>query len=275
MTPAAPWHPGDEVLQAYVDGTLPGVPAGSVEAHLMACSDCRATLREGVDPDRLVRLRQQLDDRLDGFERPWLERFLIRVGLDEADTRALLAAPSLRRAWWLAVLAAAALGIVVARDAQNPDGYFLVFAPLLPLVATAAAYAPVLDPAFALVAATPYRTMRLLLARSLAVGSTSLLGVTAAALALPAHDVAAVGWLLPTIALTLLVLSLAPRFGTGPAATGVAFGWVLAAASLHHRGMDMTWMSDTASQLAAALLATIALAVLAHQWNRLDVRGTA
>ena len=275
MTPAAPWHPSEEVLQAYVDGTLPGVPAGSVEAHVMACADCRSTLREGVDPDRLVRLRQQLDDRLDGFERPRLERFLIRAGLDEADARALLAAPSLRRAWWLAVLAAALLGIVVARDAQNPDGYFLVFAPLLPLAATAAAYAPVLDPAFALVAATPYRTMRLLLARSLAVGSTSMLGVAAAALALPDHDVTAVVWLLPTIALTLLVLSLAPRVGTGPAAGGVATGWVIAAASLHRRGVDMTWMADTVSQVAAGALAAIALAVLAHQWNRLDVRGTA
>ncbi|MDP9182064.1 MAG: zf-HC2 domain-containing protein, partial [Actinomycetota bacterium] len=183
MTPPPAWHPGEELLQSYVDGGLPGLSASSVEAHLLACGTCRTQLTEAVEPTRLIRLRLDIDDRIDAAQRPWSERLLVRCGLDEADARALLAAPSLRWAWWLAVAAAVALGLIVAGDTHDPDALFLVVAPIVPLAATAAAYAPALDPAFSLVAATPYRTMRLLLARSIAVGATAMVGVAGAALA--------------------------------------------------------------------------------------------
>lgn len=274
-TPPAAWHPGEEVLQDYVDGALAGLSAGSVEAHLLACRACRAQLRDAVPAPRLLRVKATLDDRLDATTRPRLERLLIRAGVHESDTRALLAAPNLRLAWWLAVVAAAALGLLVAGDAQRPESVFLVLAPLLPLAATAVAYAPALDPAFDLVSATPYRTVRLLLARSLAVGATSVLAVGLAALALPARDLTAVMWLLPASALTLVVLVLAPRLGTGLAVAAVSAGWVTLVASLERRGLDVTWLEGAAAQGISAAMTVAALAALMHQWARLDGGGRA
>lgn len=274
MTPPDAWHPGEDLLQAYVDGGLPGLSAGSVEAHLLACGTCRAQVGAGVQPDRLTRVRLELDDRLDLLQRPWSERLLIRCGLLEADARALLAAPSLRWAWWLAVAAAAVLGLLVAGDTRDPDAVFLVLAPVVPLAATAAAYAPALDPAFGLVAATPYRTIRLLLARSLAVGATAMVGVAAAALALPARDLTAVVWLLPALALTLLVLAAAPRVGTGMAAGTVGVGWLVLVAGLERQGVHVGWIADGGTQLGAAAVALGALVALAHQASITDRKAT-
>lgn len=275
MTPPTPWHPGAGLLQAYVDGGLPGLSAGSVEAHLLACASCRALVADGVRADRLATVKQALDDRLDKAGRSRLERLLVRLGVDEGDARALLAAPSLRRAWWLAVLASAALGLLALGDAKDPTALFLVLAPLVPLATTAAAYAPALDPAFALVAATPYRTTRLLLARSLAVGATALAGIALAALAVPERDLARVVWLLPSVALTLLVLSLAPRMGTAAAAWSVGTAWVVLVGALERRGVEVGWIAEAGAQAGWAVLAAVALAAAVHQWNGLDTRGTA
>jgi hypothetical protein len=275
MTPPAVWHPGEDLLQSYVDGGLPGLSAGSVEAHLLGCPTCRAHVADGVEPARLVRVRHALDDRLDELERPWTERVLVLLGVDEGDARALLAAPSMRRAWWLAVLASLGLGLLALGTSSDPTAVFLVLAPLVPVTTTAVAYAPALDPALSLVAATPYRTMRLLLARSLAVGTTALVGVALAALAIPERDLSRVVWLLPAVALTLLVLSLAPRLGTAPAAWSVGSAWILLVGVLERRGVEVGWIADTAAQLAWAALAAVALAAVVHQWHRLETRGTA
>jgi len=275
VTPAAGWHPDEPALQDYVDGHLTGLSAGSVEAHVLGCPRCRAALRTAVPASRLDRTRDLLEDRLDQAARPRPERGLARLGVDEADARALLAAPSLRLAWTLAVVAAALLGLLLAEAATRPDAVFLLVAPLLPLATTAVAFAPALDPAFAIVAATPYRTVRLLLARSLAVGLTSVVAVALAALALPDRDVTAVVWLLPAAALTLLVLVLAPQLGTAPAAAGVAAAWVALNGVLERRGLGMDWVEGAAAQGISAVLAAAALAALVHQWAGLDRGGRA
>lgn len=274
MTPAAAWHPAEEVLQDYVDGRLAGLSAGSVEAHVLRCATCRAGLREGVPAERLARTREALEDRLDLAERPRLERLLLRLGADEADARALHAAPSLRVAWWLAVAGAIALALLASGSTQRSDAVFLLLAPLLPLATTALAYAPALDPAFALVAATPYRSARMLLARSLAVGGTSLVAVTLVAVLLPQRDLTAAGWLLPASALTLLVLALAPRLGVGAAAGVVGGAWVALVAGLQHEGVAVGWVQEAAAQGTAGAITAAALAVVVHQWSRLD-RGSA
>lgn len=270
VTPAAGWHPEETALQDYVDGRLPGLSAGSVEAHLMSCPACRHAVRDAVPVPRLTALRDRLDDRLDVVHRPRLERLLTWLGVAEVDARALLAAPNLRRAWWLAVVAAAVLALLVAGSAEHPDAVFLVLAPLLPLSATALAYAPGLDPAFALVSATPYRTARLLLARSLAVGSASMLLVAAVALALPAQRVTAVGWLLPATALTLVVLALAPRLGAAASGAAVGTAWLVLVGLLERRGADLDWVTEAAAQGIWALVAALSLLAVRQQWARLE-----
>jgi hypothetical protein len=275
MTPPTTWHPNEPQLQSYVDGGLPGLSAASVEAHLLACSACRAIVSGGVDGKRLVAVKASLDDRLDVAERPWLERLLTWARLDEADARALLAAPNLRRAWALAVLGAALLGVVVAVNAKDANELFYLLAPLVPLAATALAYAPSLDAALAIVASTPYSPARLLLARSLAVGVTAIVGVAVASLFLPGSQAGQLVWFLPAVALTALVLALAPRLGTGVATSGVGLGWVIALSGLRQRGIDVDWVAAAGTQSVAAVVTLVAVLVVVREWRGLDLRGLA
>ena len=271
MTPPDPWHPEEAALQAYVDGG----PSASVEAHLLACVVCRHRVAAGVPEARLSSVRQGLDDRLDALQRTRLERWLMHLGLPEADVRALLAAPAVRAAWCLAVLAAIGLAVMNLRNGRDPDAVFLLLAPLLPLATTALAYAPGLDPALPHIVATPYSTVRLLLARSLAVGVTALLGTGGAALALPDRDVASVAWLLPAVALTLVTLALSPHLGALSASSVVGAVWVSFVVLLHREGTDVVEILSGAGQLVATVLAIAALAVLVQQQKRFDGGGTA
>ncbi len=274
MTPPDPWHPEETVLQAYVEGG-PSTMLASVEAHLLACVACRHRVADAVPEARLSSVREGLDDRLDALQRPRLERWLVRLHLNEADVRALLAAPTLRAAWCLAVLAAVGLAVLNLREARDPDALFLLLAPLLPVVTTALAYAPGLDPALPHIVATPYSTTRLLLARSLAVGVTALVGTGGAALALPDWDVASVAWLLPALALTLLTLALSPRLGALSASSVVGAVWVSFVVLLHREGRDVVAVLSGGGQLGATVLAIAALAVLVQQQKRFDGGGTA
>jgi hypothetical protein len=274
-TPAAAWHPEEDQLQRYVDGGLPGLSAASVEAHLLSCSPCRELVSGGVDRARLDHVHAVIDDRLDQLERPWLERLLLRLRVDELDARALLAAPSLRRAWLLAVLGATVLGVLVAEADHDPDQVFLLLAPVLPVVVTALAYAPALDAAFTLVVATPYSLARLLLARSLAVGVPALVAVAAASLALPGGDTTALVWLLPALALTAAVLVAAPRVGTGVATAAAVAGWVFLVAGLRERGVDVGWVATSGTQAVAGLVALVAALQLVRQWRGIDLEGLA
>lgn len=274
MTPPITWHPPEEQLQSYVDAGLPGLSAASVEAHLLCCDSCRTRVAGAVEQGRLIEVKGVLDGRLDQRMRPWPERLLLWLRVDEIDARALLAAPSLRRAWWLAVVGAAVLALVVAGNDTSPDALYLVLAPLVPLVATGAAYAPSLDEAFALVTATPYSMTRLIVARSVAVGMTAVTAVLIASVALPSWDAAAVAWLLPAVALTLLVLVLSARLGAELSTAGVSAGWLTVVGVLERGSVDSGWITAVGTQAAAAVVVGAGVVVLARQWSGIGVGGT-
>ncbi len=273
MTPAAPWHPGADELQDYADGRPAPLWDASVEAHLQACARCRLAVRDAVPAARLTAVLDAVEDRIDELDRPLLERFLCRIGVAEVDARALLAAPSLRFAWWGAVVASVLLALLVAEQADAARPLFLLLAPLLPAMSTATAYASALDSATAIVTATPYHRSRLLLARSLAVGITATLGACLAGLALPNRDVTVVLWLLPALALTLGVLALSHWVGIGLATGAVGGGWFSIVVLLHERGNDPLATFDRTGQLVSAVCAAIALTVVVTRWRRLDEGG--
>lgn len=274
MTPAHPWHPATDELQAYADGRPAPLWDASVEAHLLSCKDCRLVLRGAVPASRLSVVLDRVEDRLDEWGRPWIERLLCRLGMGESDARALLAAPSLRFAWWGAVASAAILAVLVAEQAGDARKVFLLLAPLLPAVSTAAAYATALDPAMPIVAATPYRASRMLLLRSLAVAATSTVGACLAALTVPDRGLTAVVWLLPAVAMTLLVLALSHWWGTGWAAVAVGAAWVSVVAVLNENGRDPLATFGGTGQLVSAGLAAVALVIVVTRWQRLDEGGT-
>jgi hypothetical protein len=274
MTPLTPWHPPESVLQGYVDGHPTALSGASVEAHLVACSQCRTAVRDAVPTDRLIRVRAGLEDRVDALGRPAFERLLVWLGLQEVDVRVLLATPALRAAWWMAVVAATGLGVLNLRNGRDPEALFLLLAPLVPVCTTALAYAPGLDSAFWHVAATPYSTTRMLLARSLAVGATALLGTACAALVLPDRDMTSVAWLMPAVAMTLTALALCPRFGAVTASSVVGAAWVSFVVLLRREGVDVRGVFGVTGQLVVGAVALVALAVLVDQQKRLDGGGT-
>ncbi|MBK5306305.1 MAG: hypothetical protein JJD92_06405 [Frankiaceae bacterium] len=273
MTHATRWHPAQQELQSYADAACGALVAASVEQHLLTCTTCRAHVALGVQRDRLETVAQLLDDRLDHLERPWAERLLRRLGVAEVDARVLLSAPSVRIAWGVAVAAAALLALLVA--GQDADGrtVFLLLAPLLPAGATAVAYAPQLDPALAIVSASPYRASRLVLIRSLAVGITAAISVGLASFVVPGWGSAAAAWLLPALALTLAVLALSPWLGTGNAAALVGGAWSVLVLGLERSGSDPLLTYSASGQLISAAVAALALAAVVGRWQRLDDGG--
>lgn len=270
MNPRPVWHPDAASLQAYVDDDASLPLAASVEAHLLSCRPCRSALAPAVTPVRLALVWDSLEDRLDLVDRSWEERLLRRLGVAEVDARVLLAAPTMRRAWWLAVTLALAVAVLAAWRDPASDDAVLLLAPLLPVVATGAAYLPRLDPALSLTAATPYPAMRLLLLRSGAVATASTLLAVLACAALPIGLAEALVWLLPAVALTAGVLALSSWVDGGVAAAACSAGWLVAVWTAGHRTLDPLAVYDAGGQLASAALLGAAVVVLFRHRHRLD-----
>lgn len=270
MTPPERWHPRPAVLTDYAAGSSGLAVATSIEAHIVQCAQCRGALAVTIDPARIETVRTSLDDRLDRAERPRLERLLLRLGVGEADCRVLLAAPSMRRSWWLAVLLA--LGLAVLVIVQDPGGAAtpLLLAPLLPVLATATSFAPRWDSALALVAATPYPAIRLLLLRSAAVAAVSTGMAFAVAVALPVPLRDAVAWLLPAVALTTAVVALSTWFPVDVAAAACCAGWLTVVWATTFGQRDSLAVYGATGQTGSAALLAFAAAALVHHRNRLD-----
>ncbi len=235
------------LVAAYADGGLRGAQAWSVEAHLPGCAACRAVLASPAQAARLARNKAVVLTRT-GLPQPGLAgRALARCGVPRHLLVLLSATPSLRRSWLAGVTLVLAAALGAARLAQAVAGSgaagggaaaqgplawslmpFLVLAPLLTLVAVAAAFSARLDPAGELAVAAPVSKAWLLLVRSVAVTSTTLVPTVLAALALPGPwwlPVTALGW---SLALSTVALAAATVAGPvrGAAAAGAA--WLLA-----------------------------------------------
>lgn len=270
MIPRLDWHPDEGMLQSYVDGVVGPVLATSVETHVLACASCRGVLVPAVEPIRLHRIRAAVEDRLDADARPWPERLLRRLGVAEVDARVLLAAPVLRRSWWLAVLLALGVAVLAAVQGAERGAVLLVLAPLLPVLTTAASYAPRLDPTLSLTAATPYPAMRLLLLRSGSVALAATVLAGAASLTLPGPAQETLGWLLPAVGLTAATLALSTWVDATTSAAACCAGWLIAVWVAAHPLRDPLAIYQLPGQLASAVLLVLAVAVLVQHRHRLD-----
>lgn len=268
--PRPDWHPDECMLQSYADGAAGSLLAASVETHVLSCGSCRTALVPAVEPARLQAIRAGIEDRLDAGARPRSERLLRRLGVAEVDARVLLAAPVLRRSWWLAVALALGLAVLAAAQEAERGSVLLVLAPLLPVLATAASYAPRLDPTLSLTAATPYPAMRLLLLRSgsVALAATVLAGT--ASLALPGPAEQTLQWLLPAVGLTAATLALSTWVDATTAAAACCAGWLTAVWMAARPLRDPLAIYDTPGQLGGAALLVLAVAVLIGHRHRLD-----
>jgi Putative zinc-finger len=250
------WHLDQKLVHRYADGETNGVLAASVEAHLVACGDCRRLLAPAVDPRRLDAVWIEIADTVDTPRSGPLERLLHLSGVRPDTARLLAATPSLRIPWLAAVAGVFAFAALAAGLAPQGRLLFLTVAPLAPVAGVALAFGRAGDPTYEIGVATPYSGFRLLMVRTVAVLATTIGVALTAALLIAGPGRLAVIWLLPALALTTTTLALAERVEPVHAATAVGVIWLAAAVA--------TWLVR-AEQLAlfgpAAQLTFLALAL--------------
>jgi hypothetical protein len=256
-------HLEHDWLVRYARGDLDQARSFSVEAHLPACGDCRAAVAQLVDTTRLTRTWDAIEDTIDAPPRTPVERALIRAGIAEPTARLLAVTPALRLSWLAAIATVLAIAVVAA-NTRGPQGVmaFLIVAPLLPLAGVAAAYGPLVDPAYEITLAAPLGSLRLLILRALAVVAVTALIAAAAALALPGLDWTVAAWLLPSLGLTLAGLGLATTIGPLASSALVASTWVFVVLGAWQASGDPLSAFGDAGQLTCLGIALAGLAAV-------------
>jgi hypothetical protein len=280
------WHLDDGVLDRYLAGGLPEPVTASVEAHLLACADCRAALAgaAGTPVDTHRRTWAALEAAVDDEPAGAWERLL--RGVPSHVVRLVAAAPALRRAWWAAGAALLVLALLAANLGSGELGtaLFVVTAPLVPLAGVALAYSASDDLAGEVALTTPYSRFRLLLLRTGAVAATTLPVTGVLAAALPVDTRLATLWLAPAVALCALSLLLSARWDTRRVAAVLAGLWIAGsgitlrpttAALAVEELLDRSALFRPAGQGALLLVAVLALAVAVARRGAFENRRTA
>jgi hypothetical protein len=220
------WHAAPDDLLAYRQGHLDGAVADSVEAHLLRCDRCRATLADTVPAAEQAARFERLAVAIDQPSR-WSRRstwLRLAAGTPELAT----AAASLAVAFVVVPLAAAAL------DPRPATAWFLALAPVLPVAGTVLAYRAVVDPVGALSEATPLHSFRIVLMRVAVLLGALLPAGVLASLLMPGRAVHLLGWVLPALAGSALVLAVGTRHDPVWVATALCGAWAVTVAV----GMD-------------------------------------
>ena len=270
------WHVEDTLLERYGTGELDQARSASVEAHVIACADCRMRVARSVDAGRIERIWHEVQDTIQRPRRGFVEAFLVRCGVREYTARLVAATPSLTASWLVAVSLALGWSVVAARAGSRGVLLFLVVAPLIPLAGIALAFGPRIDPTYEVGVAAPMHGLRLLLLRAGCVLGATLALTGLASLALPQIGWMAAAWLLPALGVSLASMALATWLEPMLASGIVAFGWVsfTALSPLVRRSapiLDRILAFTPAGQVSFALLIGIAVAVLVVRGDRFDL----
>ena len=208
-------HASTRLIGGYAEGAeLPDDQVWALEAHLESCAVCRARLAEAMPepvPSLVTGVWSTLAPELAG-QAPARRRLVSRL---------MPWATPVMLPWFAMVVLVAAIAVLLDRtvslDHQQVT-FLQLFAPVLPVLGVAAAWAPGLDPAHELSAASPRAGLHMVLRRT-----TAVLVVVVPLLTLA-------GWLTGTT----IVLSLLPclAFTTGTLALGGLIGVRRAALAL-------------------------------------------
>ncbi|MCP3802988.1 hypothetical protein NLX83_27310 [Allokutzneria sp. A3M-2-11 16] len=226
------WHVPAPTLVAYAVEDLSDVDSWSVEAHLVACADCRAALTRAsagtpaAATVGLVHERMALDLPAQRAPASRLRQFFLL----------LRGAPGARASWLLALglvlVAATALDATIATAGLADRGtwwfdhgsYVVLVAPLLQIAGVALSYGPWIDPCHEMTGSSPLGGLRLLLIRTAlvlaaVVPATLLLGMVTG-------RGTPVLTLLPGLGLTTLTLALGSVVQLRHAALAVGGAWL-------------------------------------------------
>lgn len=221
------WHLDRDLVDRYTGGRAGSALAASVEQHLLGCADCRALLRpEDVDPARIEAVWTEVVEQVEAPPVGLLERLLRVIGVSGPSARLVAATPTLRGAWAVGVCVVLLLALAASHASPRGTAVFVALAPVLPLAGVALAFNPRTDPFLELAAASPYSLVRLLLARTAFVVGTTLLPAVLLTPLLPGDRWLTVGWLLPALAMSTVVLALAGRVEPFLSALVLAGGWL-------------------------------------------------
>jgi hypothetical protein len=266
------WHLCDDDLHRYATGRATAPLRWSAEAHLTSCPGCRERLTALVDPHAVDLGWDRLDIELDAPAPGLVERLITRFGVSENTARLLAATPSLRWSWLAALASTVALTALLATVTEPL--IFLGVAPLLPLLGVAVSYGPRVDPTYEITVTTPTRGFRLLLLRCVAVLAVTTAVSAVASLALPEYGLAALGWFVPALALTLLTLVATPFLGLDRAAAAVGVGWAALVLLTTDPGAAGSILFTPVGQLAAAGAAVFAALALGRLRPAFDTSRT-
>lgn len=257
------WHVDTEDVAAYARGELDPARSFSLEAHALACADCREEIARHADPHRLQLIWGEIEESVDAPAPPPVERALVRAGVPDHLARLLAATPSLTLSWLASVAGALVFGVVAAHLGERGLLLFLTVAPLLPLAGVAAAYGPGIDPTHEIGLASPMRSFRLLLVRATAVLATTTALAAVAAVALPGFEWTVAAWLLPALGLTAGSVALATFVAPLTASGIVGFTWLVAITVTETLGSDPLIAFQTVGQaifVAVTILGSVVLA---------------
>ena len=214
------WHADPASLDRYAQGLSGPASSASIEAHLLACAQCRSVVSDAVPVARLDAIWAEVAETVDSPRRRLPERLLVRLGVPDHTARLIAATPSLTTSWLLAVGFALGFALLAAQSGPRGVLLFLALAPVLPVAGVAAAYGREGDPTYDVALASPYSAFRLVLLRTAAVLVSTLCLAGLAALLLPVTPAVALAWLLPALALSGATLALSSR-ATAPVAAGL------------------------------------------------------
>lgn len=267
------WHVDPELFEAYEQGRLNPSRVLAVDAHLQACPICR-----GAVPIDVAWLDQSWEVIFDGLHTPEpgrVRRTVELMGLPEHRFRLLAATPALRWSWLAATAAVLTFGVVAAymgeAGARITLLLFLVFAPVLPVLAVATAYGPPVDPMHEITSATPAAGPSLVFWRATAVVGVSMAMAAVAAALLPGPGWYAAAWLLPAFLLCVSSLALATLVAL-PLAAGLLGGaWLTAIGAVAAAGGAVqSFAFGPAAQTGYLLAVAVAATVLIVRRRRLD-----
>jgi hypothetical protein len=257
-----PWHLDAELSTRYADGQVAGALAASIEQHLLRCFDCRARLVPAVPMPRTDAIWAEVLEQVEAPRRRFLERLLLRAGLDDGTARLVAATPSLRAAWLTAVVLVLTLALLTAHADGHGVALFMTLAPVLPALGVAYTFGRAADPTYEITAAAPYSAVRLLAVRTGFVVASTLLPAAVISLFLPGSTLLAVAWLLPALALTVGTLALSTKVAPHLAAIGLTALWVALVIPGLAQSRDPLLAAAPAVQLASMAALCVSAAAL-------------
>lgn len=267
---AQTWHLDHELAELYTSGQAGGDVSASIEQHLIGCGQCRGLLVPYAEPEHSDRIWAGVIERVQAPPTGRLERLLRACGMPDSMARLLSVTPSLRGSWLTAVVFVLVLAELAGNSSTGGIVLFMALAPVLPMISVAAAFGGDMDPSRGMVAAAPYPMLRLLLVRTTAVVACTLLPAAALALLLPGPSWLAMGCLLPSLALTSIVLVLTPRVPALPVSGTLAAAWMVLVAWGWTRDHDPFLAASFAVQLTSVGVLLTSLALLVIRQASLD-----